>query len=107
MTAVTFRHLAPLSAAQQALVHPNSGKAYAATPVTVIDVSDADSAFLASNGWTRIALSGTTAQRPSTNPNVNPPYAASAGLHYVDTTLNAVIVFDGQTWRSPITGAAV
>ncbi|MDE3176816.1 MAG: hypothetical protein KGM15_12005 [Pseudomonadota bacterium] len=49
-------------------------------------------------GWTPIAPSGTTAQRPT---NV------VAGNWYIDTTLSAAIVYDGAYWRNPITSALV
>jgi hypothetical protein len=34
-------------------------------------------------------------------------YPAGAGKFFVDTSLNKVIVADGQVWRDPTTGAAV
>ena len=82
------------------------GRNYTASgPGVVQDVPDQDAQILGANGWQIIALVGTTAQRPN-NPSMTPamPFA---GQEYVDTTLGAVIVFDGTTWRNAITGAAV
>jgi hypothetical protein len=62
---------------------------------------------LAANGWVKIAVSGPTSARPTTNESSGPYFVAARGLHFVDTTLGALIVFDGATSRNPITGAAV
>jgi hypothetical protein len=61
---------------------------------------DADAAALASQGYAIIAMSGTTASRPNGTAYVK------AGVLYIDTTLNAVLVFDGLVWRNVLTGAA-
>lgn len=76
-------------------------------PGTMIDVPDFDAAGLCGNGYTRIALSGPTSARPSTNPNMSPPYVAAPGVLFLDTTLGKLIVHDGVTWRDPVTGSAV
>ena len=55
---------------------------------------------LEANGLVRSATVGTTAQRP-TSPTAYPT------TYYIDTTLNAVIIWDGTVWRNMITGASV
>jgi hypothetical protein len=70
-------------------------------------VNDSDAHVLAANGWTKVAFSGPTSARPTVNAANGPYYVASRSMFFVDTTLNAVIVFDGATWRNPITGASV
>jgi hypothetical protein len=52
-------------------------------------------------------LSGPTSARPPINPNTSPPYTAAAGLHFFDSTIGKIIVFDGATWRDPVNGNAV
>jgi hypothetical protein len=52
----------------------------------------------------RVANSGTTAQRPT---STSSPLASKPGVHFLDTTINKFIVFDGITWRDPATGSAV
>jgi hypothetical protein len=32
---------------------------------------------------------------------------SAPGVHFLDTTINKFIVFDGVTWRDPTSGAAV
>lgn len=67
---------------------------------TVVDLpaNSAQLQVLTANGWSRIGLSGTTAQRPTN---------MAAGEHYVDLTLNKVIVFDGVQFKDPVTGSTV
>lgn len=50
------------------------------------------------NGWTRVALVGTTAQRPT---------GIGAGTKYADTTLTKLIQFDGISWRDVFSGSVV
>ena len=45
-----------------------------------------------------IGQSGTTAQRPTT---------PTPGVLFVDTTVGAVIAWDGAAWRNVVTGASV
>jgi hypothetical protein len=97
--------LPALTVGQQVLTA--NGRGYSGVPGTAIDVPDFDAGVLAANGWTRVALSGASSARPPINPNASPPYTAAAGLHYLDTTLGKIIVFDGATWRDPSTGASV
>lgn len=76
-----------------------NGRSYTATPGTPITVPDFDAVELVANGWIETASggSGTTAQRPS---------SPKAGTSYHDTTLGAIVKFDGKAWRNALTGAA-
>lgn len=91
------RLLPPLNVQMQTL--SVDGRSYSGTPGQVLDVPDFDAGQLEANGWTPIAQSGTTAQRPALA-------AVARGTHYFDTTLAALIAWDGATWRNPATGAA-
>jgi hypothetical protein len=85
-----------------------NGRVYpAVSPGTVVDVVDFDAPVLCANGYTRIAISGPTSSRPTTNQASGSLYYAAPGLHYLDTTINRLIVWDGATWRDPTTGSAV
>lgn len=99
----THRMLPPVSVLQQSIVTP-SGRAYAASPGSVVDAIGDDARVLSANGWLDIAPSGTTAERPVGALGV---YQSVAGSRYFDTSLNKFIVFDGQTWRDPASGASV
>ena len=83
------------------------GRVYQQVPGTVLDVLPGDAAALAANGWLRVALSGTTAQRPSQSVVL----AGIDGLHpgklYFDSSLAKIVVFDGIVWRDPATGGAI
>jgi hypothetical protein len=102
---LTIRMLPPVSVVQQVITV--NGRRYAATPGSAIDVPDMDSPSLSANGWISCAPSGSTAQRPTVNPNTNPPYVAAPNFEYFDTTLSKLIFWDGATWRDPATGNAV
>jgi hypothetical protein len=97
--------LPPIAVGQQTT--SANGRTYSGVPGTYQDVPDFDAGVLNANGWTRVALSGPTSARPSTNYTVNPPYVAAPSLHFLDTTLGKIVVFDGATWRDPVTGSAV
>lgn len=114
MAAMTVRLMAPVLFAGKLnpAVTGNplnvNGRVYPpVSPGTVIDVPDFDTAGLCGNGYTRIAISGPTSARPSANPNTAPPYFAASGLQFVDTTIGKLVVFDGATWRDPVTGSSV
>ena len=100
-----FRMLPPTSVGQQTLVV--NGRTYSAAPGVAVDVVAFDAEVLSANNWTKAALSGPTSSRPSPNPNGTPPYIAAPGVHFIDTTIDKVVVFDGATWRDPLTGDAV
>jgi hypothetical protein len=101
----TFRMLPPVAVAVQTMAV--NGRSYSAAPGTVVDVPDADGQVLAAAGWTKVAFSGPTTSRPTTSAANGNYFLAARGLSFLDTTLNALIVFDGLTWRNPATGAAV
>jgi hypothetical protein len=86
------------------------GRIYSGTPGSVVDIEhrqpggarDADELMI--RGWTKIAPCGPTAERPSGSFG---DFPALEGRFFYDTTIDALIVFDGDTWRNPATGAAV
>jgi hypothetical protein len=100
----TFRMLTPINVGQQTITA--NGRVYSGAPGTAQDVPDMDAGILAANGWVKVSISGPTTARPSTNPNVSAPYTAARGLHFYDTTLNALVIFDGATWRTPAGASA-
>jgi hypothetical protein len=95
----------PLGAMRQNPITVN-GRVYTPDIGATFDVPDFDSGVLAASGWVLIAPSGPSTSRPSAS-TTTPPYTAGIGTHFFDQTLAALIVFDGQTWRNPATGAAV
>ncbi len=77
-----------------------NGRTYTTSVGGTADVPDQDAALLQANGWLSLGSVGTTAQRPTTG--------LAKQQHYIDTTLNAVIVWDGvSAWRNAVTGAVV
>jgi hypothetical protein len=99
---MNHRLMPPASGALQSITV--NGRTYAAAPGAVVDVPDFDSTGLQANGWTLIAPSGPTSARPS---GALGPNAAIASFRFYDTTLGALIFYDGATWRSPVNGNAV
>ena len=71
---------------------------YTGSPGTFQDVPLSDVTCL--TGYTPIALSGPTSQRPLP-PNI------SIGGFYIDLTIGLAIVWDGNSWRNPVTSAIV
>ena len=98
-----LRLLPPVDVAKQSITV--SGHTYAATPGETLDVPNGDAMTLCANGWILVAAVGTTSQRPTSNSNGSRPL--NVGTEYVDTSLGALIVWDGASWRNPATGAAV
>jgi hypothetical protein len=78
-----------------------NGRNYGCAPGLSIDVVDFDAIQLVAQGWIKVAVSGPTTSRPTTNPNATPPYLAAKDARYFDVTINQLIVFDGQAWRNP------
>lgn len=77
-----------------------NGRSYTSSVGGVMDVSDNDAAMLQANGWIELGPVGTTAQRPTGQ--------LAKGQLYIDTTLTAVVRWDGiNAWRNVITGALV
>ena|ERR1700733_6011867 len=82
----------------------NTLRAYTATGGGFIDAlgdPSCDASTLTSQGFFIVGGSGTTAQRP------NGTGFQKAGFLYVDTTLELVVVWDGSSWRNPVSGASV
>ena len=79
-----------------------NGRTYTGIGGTVLDVPDFDAGVLEANGWFTIsgANSGPTTARP-------PTLGMQPGFKFLDTTLAALITFDGLVWRNSITGASV
>lgn len=78
----------------------------AVNPGSVKSVDTISARGGANNAYFEIALTGTTAQRPV---HGDPDYSVGIppGVFYYDSTLSAFIVWDGGSWRNPISGAAV
>jgi hypothetical protein len=74
-----------------------NGRLYSCALGATIDVPDFDAQVLTANHWVRVAEVGTTAQRPAT---------PALHMQFYDTTISALITFDGVVWRGP-TGTAV
>lgn len=99
---MTTHRMLPPSNVQQRTITVN-GRAYVGAPGTTYDVADFDAGGLAANGWIDAGQSGPTSARPATAVGPNPIFV---GCLYIDTTLNAVIRWDGANWRNIITGAS-
>ncbi len=81
-----------------------NGRTYSGTPGVAQSIVFCDAAQLQSNGWTRIAPTGPSSMRPhgQTGPN-----SVGPGDSFFDETLNLLIVFDGASWRDPVSGSVV
>jgi hypothetical protein len=84
-------------------------RSYAASAGGFIDAvgdpSSGDASSLVSQGFIAICASGTTSQRP-----IFASTSVGVGLRdvlFLDTSLGKIIVFDGVSWRDPVTGNAV
>jgi hypothetical protein len=99
-----IRMLPPVAVAPQK--KSINGRSYSGAPGSAVDIPDFDADILAAEGWIRVAPSGPTSARP-TPLTSSAPYIAGPGSRFYDTTLGALIVFDGVTWRSPVNGSAV
>lgn len=86
----THRILPPATVQRQTMTV--NGRTYTATPGQSLDVPDFDGAVLTGSGWTFVAESGATTDRPKAPP---------AGRQYWDTDLGAFLTFDGASWRDP------
>ena len=77
-----------------------NGRTYVTSNGAPLDVPDFDAVVMGANGWKISAPDGVgaTAERPA---------RPTSGMRFLDTTLAAVITFDGKVWRNKITGAAV
>ena len=99
----TVRLIAP-GVVKSGVKHEGSGKTYNDAPGTAVDYEEHIAQRLEANGYTRVAISGTTAQRPT---STVPPNNVFKGMFYYDTTLTKVIVYDGVVWRDPVNGNSV
>jgi len=97
---MNFRLFPPTNPALQTRVV--NGRTYTGTPGTPVTVPDFDGAQLQTNSWAFISISGPTSARPTTAPGL---YSATPGLEFYDETLGALVKWDGQNWRNPVTGA--
>lgn len=99
-----FRLLPPVGATSSTTAN---GRSYNPAASAYADVKYQDADILEANGWTHVAVVGPTADRPPVRgPSSGQPAAATRGLKYLDTTLAALLVFDGTIWRDALTGAA-
>ncbi len=114
---VTVRLLAPAAAhplASQTVRFPVSGVgaglsdgATSSTPGQTLDadIGDVDRLTTA-GGWLKIAMSGSTASRPSAGLQGNitswadPGFKAGPGFPFWDTSLDELVVWDGAAWRT-------
>lgn len=76
-----------------------NGRLYNVAVGSTQDVPDHDAYILTINGWHSHGQVTTTAARPTTG--------ISKGAAMVDSTLGAVILYDGTQWRNWLTGAVV
>ena len=99
---MTTRLLCPLATPLHAArtTFTTSGRTYASVDGRTIDVADFDAAAGASNGFALIAPVGPTSARPPLTANDGP-------LHYLDSSLQKIVVWGGTGFIDPATGAAV
>jgi hypothetical protein len=98
----THRLLPPVAVAYQTRVV--NGRSYSGTPGSTFDIADFDAGELCANNWLDLGLSGPTSARPSSTTG---PNALAPGLMFIDTSLSAVVCWDGAAWRDVLTGDAV
>jgi hypothetical protein len=79
------------------------GRSYTCALGSTLDVDPAIAAVMVANGWINfgrrvsgIVLSGATAARPTADAA---GLALQPGTHFLDTTLNVIVVWDGVNWR--------
>jgi hypothetical protein len=78
-------------------------RSYARTPGTVADIPTIDAGRLGANGYLQLFATGTTTERP--NHRVSDEFMPMPGALFYDTTLSALLAFDGAAWRNATTGA--
>jgi len=82
------------------------GVQYTAAPGAVVDVEDFESSVSGpapGSSFVNLGLAGTTVERPTQNADGS---SIKPGFRFIDSTLGALIVWNGDTWRD-VTGAAV
>ena len=105
---VATQRMLPAVAASTMLLgktRPVNGRTFTAVAGTTVDAAPQDARVLQANNWFNVGGKdcvgvGITAQRPAAS-------TIAAGNIYADTTTGNLIVWDGATWRNPVTGAAV
>lgn len=82
------------------MTHKVNGRSYTGIPGTPQLIPDFDAMQLEANGWVRAGegAAGTTAARPT---------SPVKGETYNDTTVGAMVKWDGKQWRHATTGASV
>ncbi len=93
-----IRRLPPVQSVYQTIKMPR-GQNITAVPGSFLDVASHDADILEGNGWTRLGEVGPTSARPVTQQPGIGLSIASRGKRFIDTTLGAVITWDGATWR--------
>ncbi|SHG91254.1 hypothetical protein [Bradyrhizobium erythrophlei] len=73
-----------------------NGRTYSAT-AGAQDVPEFDATHLQANGWTYLAPSGPTTQRPTSELGV---YPRVRGAKFWDATLSHMVIWDGANWRN-------
>ena len=83
-------------------------RSYTCAVNSYLDVPDFDGRILEANGWIKVADvgSGTTAQRVAFSA-LSAPGSLNKGDEWHDTTLGYIVVYDGNSWHRPDTGAVV
>jgi len=75
------------------------GRLYSAASALVVDAPETDARTLAANGgWMLLGQVGTREERPP---------APRRGDRFIDTSVEAEVIFDGAAWRHPATGEEV
>lgn len=101
----TMRLLAPADGNHGTLrLH---GHTYTLSLGASLDVPDFAAKVMIANGWISpgaVQGSSATTARPTATPAGSP---LPRNYAWTDTTVGAVIVWDGLTWRNPATGATV
>jgi hypothetical protein len=97
----TIRMISPARGTQVLNTGTPSPRIYdGRTAGVVVDVPINDSQYLGANGWINIGPSGPTSARPVDQ-------LVGVRSAFLDTTIGQLIIFDGATWRSAVTGSAV
>ncbi len=96
--------VAPSTALLSGRTRAVNGRTFTAVAGTTVDAVAQDADVLQANNWFNTAGPnsvgvGTTAARPTTG--------LFPGASYADTTTGNLIVYDGTTWRNPVSGVAV
>jgi hypothetical protein len=95
---MTTRVLAPASTGTSGMTSITvGGVRYTFKDGDIKDLDDAIAALLGSSGAIAVStVDSTIGSRPK-----NP----SAGSQHLDTSINQMLVFDGSSWRNPLSGA--